>query len=59
MRGLFLLWLGAIGLALASPAVPQSPDPLAEALALPHASALTGARDAPVFAWIENRAGVR
>ena len=59
MRRLFLCCFGAIGLALAAPAVPQTPDPLADALELPHASALTGARDAAVFAWVENRAGAR
>jgi dipeptidyl aminopeptidase/acylaminoacyl peptidase len=59
MRRLFLTWLGAIGLLLAGPAVPQTPDPLAEALALPHASGLSGARDAPLFAWVESRAGAR
>lgn len=34
-------------------------DALAEALALPLASGLTGAADAPRFAWVENAAGVR
>src|SRR5688500_19604154 len=54
------LVLGAIGLALAAPLVPASPaDPLAEALALPLASELVGARDAERFAWVESAAGVR
>jgi Dipeptidyl aminopeptidases/acylaminoacyl-peptidases len=39
-------------------AAPQSGE-LAERLALPFASGLVGAADAPVFAWVENRAGVR
>ena len=46
-----------LGLALAQPA--QAQDALAEALALPVASGLTGARDAPRFAWVESAAGVR
>ena len=37
----------------------RSRDPLAEALALPVASELVGARDAPRFAWVESAAGVR
>jgi dipeptidyl aminopeptidase/acylaminoacyl peptidase len=56
---LFRLWLTAIALALVSPAAAAAPDPLAEALALPVASGLTGARDVPRFAWIVNEAGVR
>lgn len=51
-----LLFVAAF--AIAQPALAQSDD-LAEALALPVASGLTGARDAPRFAWVENAAGVR
>ncbi len=50
--------LCAAGLALAQPATAQTDD-LAKALALAVASGLTGARDAPKFAWVENAAGVR
>jgi dipeptidyl aminopeptidase/acylaminoacyl peptidase len=57
-RYLFRLWLGLFGLALAIPAAALA-DPLAEALALPVASGLTGAAEAPRFAWVENTAGVR
>ncbi len=53
------LWVAVIGLALAQPAVAQKPDALAEALALPTASGLVGARDVGRFAWVENAAGVR
>ncbi len=52
----------AVGLALAAPSIPArspKPDPLAEALALPVASELVGARDTPRFAWVERVAGVR
>jgi dipeptidyl aminopeptidase/acylaminoacyl peptidase len=56
----FRLVLGAIGLALAAPLVAAEPaDPLAEALALPIAGELAGARDAARFAWVESAAGVR
>jgi dipeptidyl aminopeptidase/acylaminoacyl peptidase len=47
-----------LGLTLAQPA-PAQQDSLAEALALPVASGLTGARDAARFAWVESAAGVR
>jgi dipeptidyl aminopeptidase/acylaminoacyl peptidase len=57
-RLLLRLWLALFGLALAQPAA-AAPDPLAEALALPTAGSLTGAADAPLFAWVENEAGVR
>ncbi|MDQ8757632.1 prolyl oligopeptidase family serine peptidase [Sphingosinicella sp. LHD-64] len=53
------LWLTLLGLALAQPGVAEPRDALAEALALPVASNLTGADDAPRFAWVENEAGVR
>jgi dipeptidyl aminopeptidase/acylaminoacyl peptidase len=53
------LWLAALILLLAQPAATAAPDPLADALALPMASGLVGARDAPRFAWVENAAGVR
>ena len=55
----FRLWLASIALTLAPPAAAAGQDPLAEALALPVASGLAGARDAPRFAWIEYAAGVR
>lgn len=58
-RRFFRLWLAMIGLALAQPGVTQERDRLAEALALPVASGLAGARDVPRFAWVENLAGVR
>ena len=53
------LWLVAIALALVPSAAIAERDPLAEALALPVAGGLAGARDAPRFAWIVNEAGVR
>jgi len=59
LRMFFRWWPVAIGLALASPGAAAEADPLAEALALPVASGLAGARDVPLFAWIENEAGVR
>lgn len=59
VRKLFRLSLAVIGLSLAQPGVTQERDLLAEALALPVASGLAGARDTPRFAWIENKAGVR
>ena len=60
--------LCAAGLALLQPGLPQTAtafaqaaerDRLAEALALPIASELVGARDVARFAWVENAAGVR
>ena len=59
LRIFFRLWVAVIGLALAQPGVAQQPDRLAEALALPTAGGLVGARDVPRFAWVENAAGVR
>lgn len=59
MRGILLLCLTVIGLASPQLAGAAAPDRLAAALALPHASGLVGARDAPLFAWVEDRAGVR
>jgi dipeptidyl aminopeptidase/acylaminoacyl peptidase len=56
---LLRLWPILIALALAPAAAAGQRDALAEALALPVASGLAGARDRPVFAWIENAAGVR
>ena len=53
------LWPILIGLALAAPAAAALSDPLDEALALPQASGLTGARDVPLFAWIQYEAGAR
>lgn len=58
-RFILSLWLGLIGLAFLPPALAADRDPLAEALALPTASGLTGAAEAPRFAWIETAAGVR
>lgn len=58
-RAGFRLVVGAVALALASPLVPAAPDPLADALALPLASDLVGARDAPRFAWVESAGGIR
>ncbi|MEO7178287.1 MAG: prolyl oligopeptidase family serine peptidase, partial [Allosphingosinicella sp.] len=43
----------------ASAFAPAERDSLAAALALPVASELVGARDAPRFAWVEKAAGVR
>ncbi|HEX8624263.1 MAG TPA: prolyl oligopeptidase family serine peptidase [Allosphingosinicella sp.] len=43
----------------ASAFAPAPRDALAEALALPVAGELVGARDAPRFAWVESAAGVR
>src|SRR3954471_4009839 len=59
LRMLFRLWPVLIGLMLAAPAMAAERDPLADALALPVASGLAGARDLPRFAWIEYRAGLR
>ncbi|HEX9933285.1 MAG TPA: alpha/beta fold hydrolase [Allosphingosinicella sp.] len=59
LRSLLRLFLGLITLSLAQPAAAAAPDRLAEALALPVASGLAGARDVPRFAWIENEAGAR
>ncbi len=57
---------GAIGEPVAaqqSPVDPATPSQaeagLAQYLAVPFASGLVGAREEPVFAWIENAAGVR
>ncbi len=50
-------WL--LPLALLMPAPLVAADDLAAQLALPVASGLTGARDAAVFAWIENAGGKR
>src|SRR4051812_1562293 len=57
-RGGFRLFLWAA--ALAAPLLPAAAaDPLAEAMVLPVASELAGARDAERFAWVEKAAGVR
>ncbi|MES2445192.1 MAG: prolyl oligopeptidase family serine peptidase [Pseudomonadota bacterium] len=56
-----MIWrtlLFVAGLLLAQPALAQTDD-LAEALAMPVAGGLTGARDTARFAWVENAAGVR
>lgn len=49
-------WLLPLALLVAAPAAAET---LADPLALPVASGLMGARDAAVFAWIENAAGKR
>lgn len=59
LRTILRLWLALLGLALAQPGIPQPRDGLADLLALPVASNLTGARDAARFAWVENAAGLR
>ena len=58
-RLLVALWGAGLMLAPASAAAPARRDALAEALALPVAGELVGARDAPRFAWVETAAGVR
>lgn len=58
LRGLWLIFCAA-GLALSGPAAAGDRVTLADALALPVASELAGARDVPRFAWVENIAGVR
>ncbi|HEY0013166.1 MAG TPA: prolyl oligopeptidase family serine peptidase [Allosphingosinicella sp.] len=58
MRVLLRFLLALAGLSLVQPAA-AAPDRLTEALALPVASGLAGARDVPRFAWVENEAGVR
>jgi dipeptidyl aminopeptidase/acylaminoacyl peptidase len=58
-RNFIPLSLAAASLVLAQPAPAEASDPLAQALALPHASSLTGARNAPLFAWVANEAGIR
>ncbi len=58
LRSLLRRWPWHLLLLLAQPVLAQR-DPLAEALALPHAGGLTGAKQVPLFAWVENRAGVR
>lgn len=47
------------GLALTQPAVAAAVEDIARPLSLPVAGGLTGARDKPRFAWVENVAGVR
>ncbi|MBV9884290.1 MAG: S9 family peptidase [Sphingomonadaceae bacterium] len=59
LRTIFRLWPVLLGLALAAPAAAAPSDPLDAALALPQASGLTGARDVPLFAWIQYEAGAR
>jgi dipeptidyl aminopeptidase/acylaminoacyl peptidase len=58
-RFLFGLWAAGLMLAPVWAFAPAESDPLAAALALPVASELVGARDAPRFAWVESEAGVR
>ena len=55
----FLLIVCAAGLAPAEAAPAVRQEGLAQALALPVASGLTGASGAPRFAWVESAAGVR
>jgi len=64
LRHAWLAALTAIALPLAAQSAAwadagQSRDALAANLALPFASDLAGARNAPVFAWIVDQAGVR
>jgi dipeptidyl aminopeptidase/acylaminoacyl peptidase len=60
LRRLLLgLWAAGLMLAPASAFAPAQRATLAAALALPIASELVGARDAPRFAWVESAAGVR
>jgi dipeptidyl aminopeptidase/acylaminoacyl peptidase len=60
LRRLLLgLWATGLMLGPASAFAPARRDALAAALALPVASELVGARDAPRFAWVESAAGVR
>lgn len=56
-RLLLAIWLGLVS--LAQPAATADRDRLAELLALPVASELTGAARAPQFAWVVAEAGVR
>jgi dipeptidyl aminopeptidase/acylaminoacyl peptidase len=56
-RLLVAFW--AAGLLLGPAFASAQRDSLAEALALPVARELVGARDAPRFAWVETAAGVR
>jgi dipeptidyl aminopeptidase/acylaminoacyl peptidase len=58
-RLLLGLWAAGLMLGPVSASAPEQRDPLAAALALPVASELVGARDAPRFAWVESEAGVR
>jgi len=57
-RSAWALALSA-GLALTQPAVAAAVEDISRTLSLPVAGGLTGARDKPRFAWIENMAGVR
>jgi dipeptidyl aminopeptidase/acylaminoacyl peptidase len=57
MRWLLSLLFGLV--VLAQPSARAGGDRLAELLALPVASELTGAAAAPRFAWVVNEAGVR
>jgi len=59
LRMIFGLWLAVLGLGPAQSGAAQERDRLSEALALPVAGNLIGARDVPRFAWVENVAGVR
>ncbi|HEX8514245.1 MAG TPA: alpha/beta fold hydrolase [Allosphingosinicella sp.] len=60
MRRLLVgLWGAVLLLGPASAFGAERGDPLAAALALPVASELVGARDAPSFAWVESAAGIR
>ena len=62
-----MIWQNAFRFALGASALisgvalsaQAKPDDLAAHLALPIASGLSGARDAAIFAWIENAAGAR
>src|SRR4051812_37607474 len=54
-----LLFISLCFIALAQPAATANQDRLSALLALPVASGLTGAVDAPRFAWVVSEAGVR
>lgn len=60
LAALLLAFLCASAASLSARQAAAAPaGDLAADLALPFASELTGARDAPVFAWVSNTAGVR
>jgi dipeptidyl aminopeptidase/acylaminoacyl peptidase len=60
LRRLLLgLWAAGLMVGSASASAQSRRDALEAALALPVASELVGARDAPRFAWVESESGVR
>ncbi len=58
-RCLLGLWAAGLLLGPVSASAPPQRDSLEAAMALPVASELVGARDAPRFAWVESAAGIR